>query len=150
MNMAGIDELIVQISTPHEFIDDALPENLNKVSIQVEASVLSRDKAEELPDVFNVNECTFLSNFQYWKEEKHCDSANNFQSYYFDAIVDMKEEAVPFIYHELQKGPTPLVHALDLIYSGEVKYDGYLPLEFVCATWLNILKQRKIASLGSF
>lgn len=143
-------DLTVHASSPHQFEDDFLLEDLNKVSIQVGTSFCSAEKVDLFPDSFNIDECTFLSNFQYWMDEKNCNSANNFQSHYFDAIVDMKEAAVPFIYHELLKGPTPLVHALDIIYSGEVEYEGYLPLEFVCSTWLNILKQRKIKSLTSF
>lgn len=74
-----------------------------------------------------------------WNQETAYLSAGNFNNRYFNEIVQMKEDAVPFIYEELKKGPTLLVHALDSIYPGKVKYNGYVPLSTVCNIWLNIL-----------
>ena len=52
----------------------------------------------------------------------------------------MGTEAVPYIIEEMKKGPTPLVHALDLIFPGVVEYDGYVSLKDACDTWLSILQ----------
>lgn len=131
---------------PFTFVDDELKEDFNKVSVKISAT-FSTDN----DDVFVIDtkkaqlESEFTSNYSYWNKESSTKSVDNFVSDYFDAIVKMKEDAVPYIYRELQKGPTPLVHALDKIYEGEVEYDGYLPLDFVCKVWLEILKTKGIS-----
>lgn len=131
---------------PYKSIDDELKEDLNKVSVKISATYSGNND-----DVFVVDtkkaqlESEFTSNYSYWNKESTTKSVDNFVSDYFDAIVKMKEDAVPYIYRELQKGPTPLVHALDKIYEGEVEYDGYLPLDFVCNVWLEILKTKGIS-----
>lgn len=91
-----------------------------------------------------MNETTsaqFAANLNAWNRETAFLSVGNFNNRYFDEIVNMKEEAVPFIYEELKKGPTLLVHALDRIYPGKVTFDGYVPLTTVCNVWLNILSK---------
>lgn len=82
---------------------------------------------------------TSLSN---WNHETAYLSVGNFNNRYFDEIVEMQEDAVPFIYEELKKGSTLLVHALDKIYPGAVKCDGYVPLSTICNVWLNILSKK--------
>lgn len=74
-----------------------------------------------------------------WNRETAYLSVGNFNNRYFDEIVEMKEDAVPYIYEELKKGPTLLVHALDRIYPDKVQCEGYVPLTTVCNVWLNIL-----------
>lgn len=76
-----------------------------------------------------------------WNRETAYLSVGNFDNRYFNKIVEMKEDAVPYIYEELKKGPTLLVNALDRIYPGKVKCDGYVPLTTVCNVWLNILSK---------
>ena len=85
---------------------------------------------------------TFQSNLNNWNRETAFLSVGNFKNKYFDEIVKMQEEAVPFIYEELKKGPTLLVHALDRIYPNTVKCDGYVPLATICNVWLNILSKK--------
>ncbi len=81
----------------------------------------------------------FEVNFNIWLSNNSLLANNNYDDSNFKEIVDMKEDAVPLILEELRKGPTPLVHALDLIYPGVVEYDGYIPLEAICCLWENIL-----------
>jgi len=83
----------------------------------------------------------FAANFNHWNRETAYLSVGNFNNKYFDEIVNMKESAVPFIYEELKKGPTLLVHALDRIYPGKVQCEGYVPLTTICNIWLNILSK---------
>ena len=83
----------------------------------------------------------FAANYSAWNRETAFLSVGNFNNRYFDEIVNMKEDAVPYIYEELKKGPTLLVHALDKIYPGKVSFDGYVPLATVCNVWLNILSK---------
>ena len=84
---------------------------------------------------------TFQKNLAGWNQETAFLSVGNFNNKYFDEIVKMQEDAVPYIYEELKKGPTLLVNALDRIYPGKVKCDGYVPLTTVCNVWLNILSK---------
>ena len=85
-------------------------------------------------------EATFLQNLKYWDVETRFSSANNFDNAYFMEIVNMGTDSVPFIVEELKKGPTPLVHALDLIFPGVIKYEGFVSLKDACEKWLSILR----------
>lgn len=143
--MQNKEAIIVERSNPFSFVDDALKEDFSRVSIQLEISTqVGQEDAISMDSRRIQNESEFLSNMWAWNQDTGLRSVDNYTSNYFDAIVDMKEDAVPFIYRELLKGPTPLVHALDRIYEGEVEYGGYLPLEFVCNVWLEILKKKGI------
>lgn len=83
---------------------------------------------------------TFFHNFKYWNLETGVMSTNNLNNSYFKQIVDMGVDAVPFIVEELKKGPTPLVHALDMIFPDVIKYDGFVSLKDACDKWLSILQ----------
>lgn len=83
----------------------------------------------------------FVQNFKYWNQETAFLSTNNVDNSYFQSIVNMGVDAVPFILDELKKGPTPLVHALDKIFPGVMKYEGYVSLNDACQRWIEILKQ---------
>lgn len=83
---------------------------------------------------------TFLQNFKYWNQETGFLSTNNLDNAYFKQIVDMGIDAVPFILQELKKGPTPLVHALDMIFPNVVEYEGFVSLKDACDKWLSILQ----------
>lgn len=134
-------------SLPYCFVDDALKEDFSSVKVALEISVMQGDNDICIVDTRkSQQESEFLSNLSAWNSATGLRSVDNYSSGYFDAIVKMKEDAVPFIFRELQKGPTPLVHALDYIYEGEVEYEGYLPLDFVCSIWLEILKQKGISA----
>lgn len=82
----------------------------------------------------------FEVNLNIWNNRTFLMANNDFSDENFKAIVDMGEQAVPYIKEELVKGPTPLVHALDLIYPNMVEYEGYIPLPALCKLWLLILK----------
>lgn len=83
---------------------------------------------------------TFLQNLKYWNKETGLLSTNNLDNAHFKQIVDMGADAVPYIVNELKKGPTSLVHALDLIFPDVVEYDGYVSLKDACDKWLLILR----------
>lgn len=82
----------------------------------------------------------FEMNLYIWNYQTSLLANNQFENDYFEEIVKMKEAAVPYILKELQKGPTPLVHALSLIYPDTVKCVGYVPLDALCSLWEDILK----------
>lgn len=103
------------------------------VSSDVKCNQIDMQKSENLNN--------FKLNNRMWNDEKQFDSFNNYDSGYFDEIVKMGKDAVPYILAELGKGPSPIVHALDLIFPGKVKYNGFVPLKVACDTWISILKQ---------
>ncbi len=86
------------------------------------------------------NAAIFIQNFKYWNQETELLSTNNLDNSYFKEIVNMGIDAVPFIVDELKKGPTQLVHALDLIFPDVVKYEGFVSLKDACDKWLSILQ----------
>lgn len=83
----------------------------------------------------------FAQNFKYWNQETAFLSTNNVDNPYFQGIVNMGVDAVPFILDELKKGPTTLVYALDKIFPGVMKYEGFVSLNDACKKWIEILKQ---------
>lgn len=104
-------------------------------------SAVSKDGSLEKIDSNVIdNAANFFQNLKYWNQETNFLSTNNFDNSYFQEIVNMGVEAVPFIVEELKKGPTPLVHALDKIFPDVVKYEGFVSLQDACKTWLSILQ----------
>ncbi len=87
------------------------------------------------------NNAIFSQNYKYWNQETEFSSTNNLDNSYFKGIVDMGVEAVPYILTELEKGPTPLVYALDLIFPDVMQYNGFVSLKDACDKWLSILRQ---------
>ena len=108
------------------------------------SSLLSsvNDEGErETVDMEETNkEVTFHQNYKYWNMETRFLSTNNLNNSYFRGIVSMGVDAVPFILREIEKEPSPLVHALDLIFPGVVKYDGFVSLKEACDKWISILR----------
>lgn len=82
---------------------------------------------------------TFLSNYECWNDETKALSTNNYDNANYRKIVELGESIVPDIYKIISKEPSPLVHALDEILPGYVKYDGYVSLQEACKAWTTIL-----------
>lgn len=58
----------------------------------------------------------------------------------FQAIVKMGEKAAPFILLEIQKKPSLLVWALNLIYSQKITNNPDITIEEACKLWIKTLK----------
>jgi len=82
----------------------------------------------------------FFQNYKYWNKETGFSSTNNLDNSYFQEIVNMGIDAVPYIIKELKVKPSPLVHALERIFPGVVSYDGFVSLKDACDKWLSILQ----------
>ncbi len=82
----------------------------------------------------------FFQNLRYWNRETAFRSTNNLKNAYFMEIVNMGVDAVPFILEELKKKPSQLVNALDLIFPGVVKYEGFVSIKDACDKWISILQ----------
>ena len=107
--------------------------------LSFEPTISNSGKVRVLESEKTEKKIEFHVNLNIWLGNNSLLANNNYDDSNFKEIVDMKEDAVPLILEELRKGPTPLVHALDLIYPGVVEYDGYIPLEAICCLWEDIL-----------
>lgn len=108
--------------------------------LSVSVTMTKGNETRELDVGREVGQMTFDTNFKYWREETMLRSVNNFDSANFDSIVEMGADAVPYIKEILEKGPSPIVHALDLIFPGVVKYNGYTSIEEACNIWLPLIR----------
>ena len=86
----------------------------------------------------------FYQEYEAWKNETQFLSVGGFNNDHFDNIVKMGDKALPYIIELLEKGPNDIVHACDLIFPGEVTYTGFVPLDYCCKVWLQILKIKLI------
>lgn len=76
-----------------------------------------------------------MANYNYWNKASNLLSVDNFDDDNFKQIVSMGEDAVPGILEIISKKPDPIVHALDLIYPGYMKYEGHVSLADLCRLW---------------
>lgn len=111
------------------------------VGIKMFGTIISGDHPIEIEMSKDEQSFQFHSNLQYWNNSTAYFSSNNYDNSYFRAIVNMGEDAVPYIKQELEKGPSSLVHALDLIYPGRVKFKGFVSLKRACDVWLGVLNR---------
>lgn len=132
----------------HSEIDSELPFSKREFksdspSFKFSSSISLLDENGNLKDNLNTEEtdkrAIFIQNYKYWNQETAFLSTNNLNNSYFETIVNMGIDAVPFILTELKKGPTPLVHALDRIFPGVMKYEDFVSLNVACEEWKKIL-----------
>lgn len=120
------------------------PSNIDKIEsftiLSIEASFTSYRKAISLDTKYIEDKLRFDENFKYWNFETNAMSINNYNNASFNDIVEMGLDAVPFIKEILEKGPHPIVHALDLIMPDVFEYKGYISLEENCKQWLQLLR----------
>lgn len=122
------------------FVDDGLPDLRGKVSASVSLTGSDNESIQSADTRKDENKFSFFTNFLYWNNETNHLSTNNFDNSYFRAIVDMGEDAVPLIYEQIRKSPSPIVKALDYIYPDYAQYEGVLTLKEVCDAWIIILQ----------
>lgn len=138
---ADMDEAVSYIEQSLQPFDTAPNEDSRGFSFLSVSATMSKDgNTRELNVGREVRQMTFDTNFKYWREETRLRSVNNFDNANFDSIVEMGAEAVPYIRKVLEKGPSPIVHALDLIFPGVVKYNGYTTIEEACNIWLPLIR----------
>lgn len=132
----------VVVITAQELFPDREFKNGNEAFFHFQSSATAEKSGHSHPLDTRLadNRVSFEQNLKYWNHQTAPLSVNNFDNTYFEGIVAMGTEAVPYIIEEMKKGPTPLVHALDLIFPGVVEYDGYVSLKDACDTWLSILQ----------
>lgn len=138
---ADMEEAVSYVEQSLQPSDTAPNEDSRGFSfLSVSATMSKNGKTRELNVKQEVGQMTFDTNFKYWREETRLRSVNNFDNANFDSIVEMGVEAVPYIREVLEKGPSPIVHALDLIFPGVVKYNGYTTIEEACNIWLPLIR----------
>jgi len=114
-------------------------ENEPTFNISLQATIAGPDGIKPLDTNHLDKQILFSQNYKYWNEQSSVLSVNNFDNSYFERIVEMGQDAVPFILEEMKKGPTPLVYALDRIFPDTIEYQGFVSLEEACDTWISIL-----------
>lgn len=114
------------------------------VGISIDMSPINEDEGAAFESRIHDAETKFKFdyNLQNWHEETCLMSTGNFSNLYFESIVNMGYDAVPYILEKISERPSKLVYALDLIFPGVVEYEGYVPLDEVCRVWLEILTQK--------
>ena len=90
----------------------------------------------------------FQRNYDKWNQETKMLSSNIFDNSHFRNIVNMGKDAVPYIYKVLleekeNNRATPLVYALDIIFPGVMRYNGFVPLKEVCDQWILVLEKQE-------
>jgi len=114
------------------------------VSLSLRVSAIDSEGVEKVDVNDAINSYTFASDYQLWRQETDMLSVNNFDNKYFNAIVARGEESVPYIYEQLKKGPTHLIHALELIYPDKCDYNKeIITLKRARKRWLRILEKQK-------
>ena len=51
----------------------------------------------------------------------------------------MGDKCIPWIHEIIDNHPDPIVHALDVMFPGVMRYEGYVPLNEVCEVWSELL-----------
>ncbi len=82
----------------------------------------------------------FEENFKKWEDETKFQSTNIYENSHFKNIVKLGNSAIPFIKEKISEKPSPIVHALDLIYPNVINYEGFVSLKEACETWIKILE----------
>jgi len=87
-------------------------------------------------------EALFQDYYQKWKQETRFSSSVNtiVENEGFRSIVEMKENAVPFILAKIKEGPTLLVWALNLIYDTKVSQKSDITIEEAGKLWMKKLQ----------
>jgi hypothetical protein len=85
----------------------------------------------------------FEQEYSTWINETSVLGYGHYDNEHFKNIVDMGEKAIPFILEILENEKIDMIaYACDLIYPDEVTYEGYVPLDFCCKIWTQILKEK--------
>ena len=120
------------------------PFNDTEVSLSLRVSSIDSNGVKKVDVRDAISSYTFESDYELWRKETGMLSVNNFDNKYFNAIVARGEESVPFIYEQLKKGPTQLIHALELIYPEKCDYNKeVITLKRARRRWLRILEKQK-------
>lgn len=111
------------------------------VNISLRATSIIDEEVEKI-DLRDTNQkCIFETENSLWKQDTRFTSVNCFDNRHFESIVRDGKNNLPFIYEELKKGPTKLVHALEIMYPEKVPYTGFVTLNQARRLWLKILQK---------
>jgi hypothetical protein len=89
-----------------------------------------------------VSGALFYDYLKKWEQQTmFCSSVKSItENENFQAIVMMKENAVPFIIQKIKEGPTLLVWALNLIYDKKISENNNVSIEEVGKLWIKELQ----------
>lgn len=108
--------------------------------LSASVSFESKDQTMQLFSKREIEKVTAETNLRYWRNNTRLHSVGNFDDDNFKEIVAMGDAAIPLILSEMEKGPTPLVHVLDILYPDVMTYNGLTTIEEACDLWKPLLK----------
>lgn len=119
------------------------------------------NREESIPIIQNIDASNYINELAYNSFEDNLLSKIRFYEYFnkwekktkfysfakqiisdenFQSIINMQESAVPFIIEELEKKPSFLVWALNIIYNKKISNNPNLTIESASKLWIKELK----------
>lgn len=107
-----------------------------------EANVLMlRDSLNEANRKCELRE-RFEEEYSMWKNEMMFISTSVTENKHFENIVSMGVDIVPFILEKIKEKPDNIIFALDKLFPGVVKWNGFITMADACEAWIKILEKR--------
>ena len=102
-----------------------------------------QESEDQVKDLF-VAKCFFYENLNAWKEKTFFMSSvkSIVAQIEFKNIVAMGTAAVPYIVEELEKEPSILVWALNMIYGHKITNNPNATITEACKLWIKILRRK--------
>lgn len=135
-----IESISYDNNTPSESDNLDFEQSRSFSFLSASVSYESEAKTKHLISRREVEKVTAETNIKYWRNNTHLHSVGNFDDDNFKEIVAMGDAAIPFILREMEKGPTPLVRILDILYPDVMTYNGLTTIEEACNLWLPLLR----------
>lgn len=95
---------------------------------------------DKMTTEYNNGRGKFQDELYHWECDTAFSGDQDFENAHFKAIVDIGDKCIPWIHEIIDNHPDPLVHALDVMFPGVMKYEGCVPLNEVCEAWSSLLK----------
>lgn len=91
----------------------------------------------------------FNSLVDIWEQNTAFESSisNIIEDDYFKKIVDMKNKAIPLIIDEIEREPSVLVWALNIITGKSMSSGGRETIEQVCKKWVKYYREGRIQNV---
>ena len=95
---------------------------------------------DKMATEYNNGRGKFQDELYRWECDTAFSSTQDFENSHFKAIVDMGDKCIPWIHEIIDNRPDTIVHALDEICPGIMRYEGCVPLNEVCEAWSALLR----------
>ena len=90
---------------------------------------------DKMATEYNNGRGKFQDELFHWECDTAFSATQDFENAHLKAIVDMGDKCIPWIHEIIDINPDPIVHALDVMCPGLMRYEGCVPLNEVCEAW---------------